>query len=182
MRPSHNFGNASQGQQKQPELSTQGHVGVPPASQPPPAHDEPGNPENTVRNLEKIHHNSDDESDLSDDGGWSWYPDIKANEQAQWRRMALARRANPGGTNAGISPSLNGAIDSQLNGNSAKAIDGSDKFGESLVAASAANEKSDSTQASGTSYASVVNNEGTGHLLIKNIEKKFRRGPVKSTV
>lgn len=155
MRPSKNVDDAPQGQQKKPESSAQEHVAVPQVSQSAPTRDEPGNPAQGVKSLEKSRQISDDESDMSDDGGWSWYPDIKANDQAQWRRMALAKRASLGGTAAGSSAILKGNIDSQLYGNSNKAIDEFDKCRESLVAASAANEILHSTQVSGTISVSV---------------------------
>lgn len=162
-----------QGQQKQPEPSTQGHVGVSPLPQAVLTRDEMG------KYFDRVRQSSDDKSNMSDDGGRSWYPDIKANEQAKWRRMALAKRADPGVTTAGNSSSLKGAIEFQLDGNAAKAIDRLDKCRESFLAASATSENSKSTQPSGTSRVSIARNNETGALANQKYQKEVSQGPGK---
>lgn len=164
MRPSQNVGDSPQGQQKQPESSTQEHVGVPPAPQSEPTREEPGSLSHIVNSLDKSHQSSDDESSMSDQQEWGWYPDIRANDQAKWRRTALAKPASPGGTTTGNIPSSKKNIDFKLHGNAVKPVDGSDKSRESLVKASTAKENSDSTQASGMSSVRVVLNDENGAL------------------
>lgn len=181
MRPSQNVGDGSQGQQKQPRPSEQEHIGGPRVVQSVPARDEPGNQAHVTNSLDQSPPISDasDESDMSDDQQWSWFPDIKANDQAKWRRRALAKRANVGGTTPGNTPSSNENVHFKLNGNASKAIDGIDECRESLVAGSAADEtrNSYSTQGSGTSFVSVNRNNQTGALANKNYEKEVLQGP-----
>ncbi|KAG6353979.1 hypothetical protein INS49_004950 [Diaporthe citri] len=115
---------------------------------------------------------------MSDDGGWSWFPDTKANDQAKWRRTALAKRANVGGTTAENTPNPKGNVHFQLNGNTSKPIDGFDECRESLVAASAANENSHSTQASEVSQGpGIVYSPGN---LVENISAAPEVSPVRS--
>lgn len=167
-RSSHKVGDASLGQQKKPESSAQGHVGVPRVSQPLPTGDEPENQAHIANSLDRSHHSSEDESDMSNEQDWSWFPDVKANDQAQWRRTALAKRANVGGTTAENTPSSKENVHFQSYGNASKLMVVFDECRESLVAASAANENSYSTQASGTSPVSVERNDETGALANQN--------------
>lgn len=99
---------------------------------------------------------SDSESDVSDRQQRSKWPENEANEMAQWRHKAMAKRAIFDRTAAAERPNLNQVSDNQVHGNTSEIIDTSKASDEPLMGASAVNAQSDSREIWGPNSVSLV--------------------------
>lgn len=162
MQSSQSVGAASSGQQAQPRSGPEGHAGMRPMPPPPPPPVEPDN------------RSSDDESNASDEQEWSKWPESRADDQAQWRQNALAKRAELRKSAARCETSLKTELDSQVSSDAGKLLHGSEGCNDSLVAASAANETPDPPKPSGMIYAFVVQIERENETVTLSNEHRSK--------
>jgi len=172
MHSSENGDPAIKGRKIQPGSSPAGHGGVPPGPQPMNDREQPVM-QSPLPDFFALRDSSEDESNAPDGQQSSGWPETQANEQAQWRRKALAKRTSSYGISAANSPNSRDNSDLEMHRDNNRATRGSEKCQETLVAVSSRNGSSDLKRISGMFHRVIKSKamKRRSSFLTKIVEK-----------